>query len=306
MVNQMKQSPIRAAGSEHGSSKAKLLLSVHGFWFWQQGYWLKDDKGVKYGWGLPEIVDQGGTNASQSPFVQMPGSPATSGYYGVRRSFLSDSDFHNSKQFSNDGYQSTLAKPFSCESSAMQNYPPILDSYFSEPYGDYRPAALTPNTSSLFGASPLPPPLLQPHFPSDSTHFVFRDSWEQTVPDSLNQPDVASSDPLQTLPAGTNCLSPQESGSPSQHRSSGWGAAVPGAQPYSLHALEDLHYTSGYPTPSSYSFTPFMTVTNDLTPKVIQLSSDESLDTTSLHENLSWTKDDGNGVWGSYECRRAY
>uniref|UniRef100_A0A4X2LPL8 POU class 2 homeobox associating factor 2 n=2 Tax=Vombatus ursinus TaxID=29139 RepID=A0A4X2LPL8_VOMUR len=236
----------------------------------------------------------------------MPGSLATSGYYGVRRSFLSDSDFHNTKQFSNDGYQSTLAKPFSCESATMQNYPPILDSYFSEPYGDYRPAALTPNTSSLFGASPLPPPLLQPHFTSDSTHFVFRDSWEQAVPDSLNQPDVVPSDPLQTLPAGTNCLSPQESGSPSQHRSSGWGAALPGAQPYSLHALEDLHYTSGYPTPSSYSFTPFMTVTNDLTPKVIQLSLDESLDTTSLHESPSWTKEDGNGVWGSYECRRAY
>ncbi|XP_068935917.1 POU domain class 2-associating factor 2 [Petaurus breviceps papuanus] len=248
----------------------------------------------------------GGTNSSQSPFVQMPGSPATSGYYGVRRSFLSDSDFHNTKQFSNDGYQSSLAKPFSCESSTMQNYPPILDSYFSEPYGDYRPAALTPNTSSLFGASPLPPPLLQSHFPGDSTHFVFRDSWEQTVPDSLNQPDVVSSDPLQTLPAGSNCLSSQESGSPSQQRSSGWGAGLAGAQPYSLHALEDLHYTSGYPTSSSYSFTPFMTVTNDLTPKVIQLTSEESLDTTSLPENPSWTKEDGNGVWGSYECRRTY
>uniref|UniRef100_G3VMP3 Uncharacterized protein n=2 Tax=Sarcophilus harrisii TaxID=9305 RepID=G3VMP3_SARHA len=199
-----------------------------------------------------------------------------------------------------------MAKSFSCESSTMQNYPPILDSYFSEPYGDYRPAALTPSTSSLFGASSLPPPLLQPHFPSDSTHFVFKDSWEQTVPDSLNQPDVVSSDPLQTLPTSTNCLSSQESGSPSQHRSSNWGAALPGAQSYSLHALEDLHYTPSYPPPSSYSFTPFMTVTNDLTPKVIQLSSDETLDTTSLHENPSWTKDDGNGVWGSYECRRAY
>uniref|UniRef100_F7F745 POU class 2 homeobox associating factor 2 n=1 Tax=Monodelphis domestica TaxID=13616 RepID=F7F745_MONDO len=249
----------------------------------------------------------GGTNSSQSPFVQMPatGSPATSGYYGVRRSFLSDSDFHNTKPFSNDGYPSTLAKPFSCESSTVQNYPPILESYFPEPYGDYRPSALTPNTSSLFSGSPLPPPLLQPHFSSDSTHFVFRDSWEQPVADSLNQPDIGSPDPLQTLASSTNCVSP-ESGSPSHHRSSSWGSAIPGAQAYSLHALEDLHYSPGYPAPSSYPFAPLMTVTSDFPPKVIQLSSEEALDTAPLQETPSWAKDDGNGVWGSYECRRAY
>ncbi|KAK2099443.1 POU domain class 2-associating factor 2 [Saguinus oedipus] len=103
----------------------------------------------------------------------MPGSPVTSGYYGVRRSFLSDSDFHNSKQFSNDVYTPSVGKPFPCESSAGQSHAALLEPYFStEPYGDYRPPALTPNAGSLFGASPLPP-LLPPPFPGDPTHLVF-------------------------------------------------------------------------------------------------------------------------------------
>lgn len=93
-----------------------------------------------------------------------------SGYYGVRRSFLSDPDFHNTK-FANDACTSSLGKPFPCEASAGQSHPTLLDSYFPEPYGDHRTPALNPNTSSLFSASPLPP-LLPPPFPSDPTHLV--------------------------------------------------------------------------------------------------------------------------------------
>lgn len=95
-----------------------------------------------------------------------------SGYYGVRRSFLSDSDFHGSKQFSNDLYPSGVTKPFACESSAGQSHPGLLESYLAEPYGDYRPPALTSAPGSLFSTSTLPP-LLPPPFPSDPTHFVF-------------------------------------------------------------------------------------------------------------------------------------
>lgn len=96
-----------------------------------------------------------------------------SGYYGVRRSFLSDSDFHSSKQFSNDLYPSSgVTKPFACESSAGQSHPGLLESYLAEPYGDYRPPALTSTPGSLFGTSTLPP-LLPPPFPGDPTHFVF-------------------------------------------------------------------------------------------------------------------------------------
>lgn len=94
-----------------------------------------------------------------------------SGYYGVRRAFLSDPDFHNTKQFANDACTSSAAKPFACESSAGQGHAALLDPYFPEPYGDHRPTALTPNSGTLFSASPLPP-LLPPPFPSDPAHFV--------------------------------------------------------------------------------------------------------------------------------------
>ncbi|XP_006862557.1 PREDICTED: uncharacterized protein C11orf53 homolog [Chrysochloris asiatica] len=204
----------------------------------------------------------------------MPGSPVMSGYYSVRRSFLSDSDFHNAKLFSSDGYTSSVAKPFSCESSSGQSYPGILGSYLTEPYGDYWPPALTPNTSSAFSASPLSP-LLPPPFPSDPTHFVLRDSWEQTVPDGLSQLDPLSADVLQTLPPSTSCLSQLESGSITQHRSSSRGATLPGTQSYPLHGMEELNHTLEYPTPPLYSLIPFMMVANDLTPKVVPLSTDE-------------------------------
>ncbi|ELW64236.1 hypothetical protein TREES_T100013240 [Tupaia chinensis] len=234
----------------------------------------------------------------------MPGSPVMSGYYGVRRSLLSDSDFHNSKQLSNDVYSSSVPKPFACE-SAGQGHAALLEPYCPEPYGDYRAPVLAPNASSLFSASPLPP-LLPPPLPGDPAHFVFRDSWEQTVPDSLSQPDPLPTDTLQTLPPSTSCFSQLEPGSSAPFRSSSWGPSLAGAQSYSLHALEDLHPTQGYPNPPAYPFTPFMTVSNDLPPKVVPLSPDEGADTTSLHDPSPWTKEDTNMAWGSYECRRAY
>ncbi|XP_029768758.1 uncharacterized protein C11orf53 homolog [Terrapene carolina triunguis] len=244
----------------------------------------------------------GNASTSPSPFVQMSGSTAMSGYYGVRRSFMSDLDFHNTKPLSNDVYASSLgAKSFPCDSSAVQGYPPLLDPYFTE---DYRAAAVTPSTSSLFSTSSLPP--LLPPFPNDSAHFLIRDSWEQGMPDSLNQSDAVCSDSLQTLPTTTSCLTSHETGSTSQYRSSSWGSAIPGAQSYPLHAFEDVHYVPSYPATSSYSFSPFMTVANDLPPKMLHLSSEEPLDTTSLHDNSSWAKEDGSPVWGTYECRRTY
>ncbi|XP_012663610.2 uncharacterized protein C11orf53 homolog [Otolemur garnettii] len=255
---------------------------------------------------LPEQIEfKGSVSTSQSAFVQLPGSPVMSGYYGVRRSFLSDSDFHNSKQFSNDVYSSSVAKPFPCEPSAGQSHAALLESYFPEPYGDHRPPALAPNTGSLFSASPLPP-LLPPPFPSDPAHYVFRDSWEQTVSDGLSQPEPMPADTLQTLPPSTSCLSQLDPGSTAQHRGSSWGSSLAGAQSYSLHTLEDLHHTPGYPTPPPYPFTPFMTVPNDLPPKVLPISPEEEADTASLQDPAPWSKDDGSIAWGSYECRRAY
>ncbi|EHB18724.1 hypothetical protein GW7_04308 [Heterocephalus glaber] len=235
----------------------------------------------------------------------MPGSPGQSGYYGVRRSFLSDSDFHNSKPFSSDAYTPSVVKPFACEPAAAQGPAALLEPVLAEPYAESRAPALAPGPSALFGAAPLPP-LLPPPFPGDPAHFVLRDSWEQTVPDGFSQPDSVPAEALQTLSPSTSCLSPLESASTSQHRSAGWGASLAGTQPYSLHTLEDLHHTPGYPTPPPYPFAPFMTMSNDLLPKGLPLSPDEGTDTSSLHDPSPWTKEDGSMAWGSYECRRAY
>lgn len=103
--------------------------------------------------------------------LSVTGSPAMSGFYGIRRSFLSDSDFHSSKQFPGDACSSGVAKPFSCEPSAAPSHPALLEPYFQEPYSDHRSSALTPSPSSLFSASPLPP-LLSPPFPGDPAHLV--------------------------------------------------------------------------------------------------------------------------------------
>lgn len=93
-----------------------------------------------------------------------------SGYYGVRRSLLSDSDFHPA-QLAGDTGAPGGAKPFPCEPSAGQSHAALLDSYFPEPYGDPRPPALAPSTGSLLSASPLPP-LLPPSFAGDPAHLV--------------------------------------------------------------------------------------------------------------------------------------
>lgn len=103
------------------------------------------------------------------------GSPVMSGYYGVRRSFLSDSDFHSTK-FANDTCAPGVSKPFPCEPSAGQSHPALLDSYFPEPFGDPRPPALTPNPGSLFSAPPLPP-LLPPPFSGDPAHLALVSMW---------------------------------------------------------------------------------------------------------------------------------
>ncbi|EPY76922.1 hypothetical protein CB1_001341001 [Camelus ferus] len=139
-----------------------------------------------------------------------------------------------------------------------------------------------------------------------TVHLPPRDSWEQTVPEGLSQPDPVPADALQSLAPSMNCLSQLESGSTAQHRSSSWGAPLAGVQPYSLHTLEDLYHTQGYPTPAPYPFTSFMTMSNDPPPKVGPFSPDEGADTSALQDPSPWTKEDGSLTWGAYECRRAY
>ncbi|XP_054853962.1 POU domain class 2-associating factor 2 [Eublepharis macularius] len=242
----------------------------------------------------------GSVTTTQSSFLPLSGSPAVSGYYGVRRSLMADMDLQSNKQISSEVYSpSFLAKPFAYESHGVQGYPSLLDTYFSDQYGDHRVTPVTSGAASLFGSSPLSS--VVPSFPSDSAHFLS----EQAQPDSLGQPDICS-DSLQAS-SSAGCLSSHEPGGSSQYRNPSWNSPLPGAQSFSLHALEDVHYTSGYSTASPYPFSSFMTVANDLTPKMLHVSSEEPADTTALHDSSSlWPKDDGSSLWGPYECRRAY
>ncbi|KAM4016906.1 POU domain class 2-associating factor 2 [Anomaloglossus baeobatrachus] len=247
----------------------------------------------------------GGTNASQTPFVQMSSSPVLSGYYGVRGSFLPDSEFHSAKQYSSDLYPSPLgSKSIGCEPTSIQSYPPLLDPYFSDTIGDYRSSSLSSAGSSLFSASSLPP--LLPHFSGDPSHYLLRESWEQTVPDNMNQLDVLCADASQTVSSSTSCL-PSENGAVHYRSASRGSSSTQGTQSYSLHSLDDVHYPRNFPTTSSYTFPPFMTVSNELTPKMVHhhLSPEDSSETNTLQDN-SWPKDDANTVWGPYELRRNY
>ncbi|XP_066190790.1 POU domain class 2-associating factor 2 isoform X2 [Sylvia atricapilla] len=240
----------------------------------------------------------GSTGTAQSPFGQMPGSPPTPGYYSVRRPFPAELDFHSTKQFVSDVYSSPLgSKPFSCDSSVPQGYPALLEPYLSEQFGDHRAAPLPAAASSFFNPPPAVPPLL-PSFPGDTGPFLLREPWEQSSPESLGQPDGACSDPLQALPATSSCLSLPESGGVSPFRGSGWSPAVPGAQPYPLHPLEDAHYSSSYAATSPYGLSPLVAVANEPS-RMSLLCPEQPSEPPHLPE-------DGSALWGTYEGRRTY
>ncbi|XP_063273853.1 POU domain class 2-associating factor 2 [Prinia subflava] len=241
----------------------------------------------------------GSTGAAPSPFGQMPGSPTTAGYYSIHRSFPAELDFHSPKQFGSDVYSSPLgSKPFSCDSSAPQGYPGLLEPCLSEQFGDHRAPALPAGTSSFFSPAAVPP--LLPSFPSDSGHLLLREPWEQTPPESLPQPDTACSDPLQALPAGSSCLSLPEPGAVSPFRGSGWSPAIPGAQPYPLHPLEDVHCPPSFAATPPYGLSPFVATEPS---RVSHLCPEPPSD---LPDHPAWAKEDAGALWGTYEGRRTY
>ncbi|KAJ6618643.1 hypothetical protein lerEdw1_014933 [Lerista edwardsae] len=245
----------------------------------------------------------GSVASTQSSFVPLSGAPAISSYYGVRRSLMAEMDLPSNKQIPGDIYTSPLlAKPFACDLPAVQGYSSLLDSYLLDQYGEHQATA---GASSLFSGSSLPPGL--PPYPSDSAHFLARDSWEQAAPDILSQSD-ACADSLPAPPA-SGCLSSPEPGgpSPAQYRSPAWNSPVSGSQPYSLHPLEDLHYAAGYSAASPYPFPSFVSVASDLTPKMLHASAEEPSDAAPLPDGTAlWPKEDGSPLWGPYECRRTY
>ncbi|XP_077422854.1 POU class 2 homeobox associating-factor 2-like [Vanacampus margaritifer] len=239
-------------------------------------------------------------------FVQMSGSQMLPGYYGMRRSFMSDSDFGpSSKQFSPDVYPSTFGgRPLGCETSSFS----LIDTYYPDAFSEYR------NTTTTFsgsGGTFLPSSALSsllPPFSGESSHVYMRDSWEQSIPEPVPQVDDLCPAHLASVTNPSSLPSPESQGSPSQP-SQGPGSS---SQSYTLHSLEDAHYhlltsSNSYSAPpSSFPCPPFMN--NDLASKII--TEETSDGHTSLPLNMethnSWDKEDGVSCWSSYELRRAY
>ncbi|KAI4815455.1 hypothetical protein KUCAC02_005599 [Chaenocephalus aceratus] len=107
-----------------------------------------------------------GGSPSPPSFVQMPGSHMLPSYYGMRRSFISDSDFcPSTKQFSPDVYSPSLGgKPLGCEPPHEQ----LLLLHRQLLSGDLRGL---PQRCRLLRLRRLLPALLRPLIPAAALHW---------------------------------------------------------------------------------------------------------------------------------------
>ncbi|KAK2912291.1 POU class 2 homeobox associating-factor 2-like [Channa argus] len=255
----------------------------------------------------------GGSSTSPS-FVQVPGSHMLPSYYGMRRPYISDSEFcPSTKQFSPDVYSSTLGgKTLGCEPSTMSSYSSLIDSYYPETFGDYRSAAAFSSSGGSFLPSSALSSLLPP-FTGESSHLFLRDSWDQSVSEPVSQVDPLCPDSLASISVPPSMPSPEPPSSPSQYRAPSRGS--PSSQAYTLHSLEDAHYhplttSSSYSVPSSSSFPcpPYMgSSVSDLVTKMVTDEADGHGGLPPSSEaHASWAKEDGGSAWSPYEIRRAY
>ncbi|XP_040929400.1 POU class 2 homeobox associating-factor 2-like isoform X3 [Betta splendens] len=232
-------------------------------------------------------------------------------YYGMRRPFISDSDFcPSTKQFSPDVYSSALGgKALGCEPSSMSSYSSLIDSYYPETFGDYRSAAAFSSSGGSFLPSTALSSLLPP-FGVESSHSFLRDSWDQTASEPVPQVEALCPDSLASIPS--SMPSPEPPASPSQYRAP--SRCSSSIQAYTLHPLEEAHYhslttNSSYSVPSSsFPCPPYMSSSiGDLVTKMVtdEADSHSSLP-PSTEAHTSWAKEDGVGSWSTYEIRRAY
>ncbi|KAL0174211.1 hypothetical protein M9458_030179, partial [Cirrhinus mrigala] len=93
-------------------------------------------------------------------------------YYGMRRPFISDSEFCSStKPFSTDVYPSSLTgKSLSCDTGCVPGYSSLIDSYYPESFGDYRSTPFSSGGSTIFSPSALSS--LLPSYSSDPSHYL--------------------------------------------------------------------------------------------------------------------------------------
>ncbi|XP_070762583.1 POU class 2 homeobox associating-factor 2-like [Enoplosus armatus] len=260
-----------------------------------------------------------GGSTTPPSFVQMPGSHVLQSYYGMRRPFMSESEFcPSTKQFSPDIYSSSLGgKPLGCEPSAMTSYSSLIDSYYPETFGDYRSAAAFSSSGGSFLPSSALSSLLPP-FGGESSHLFLRDSWEQSVPEPVSQVEALCPDSLASVNVPPSMPSPEHPGSPSQYRSPSRGSSmgpVSSGQHYTLHSMEDAHYhplttSSSYPAPSaSFACPPYMgSPVSDLVSKMVteEVADGHAGLPASGEAHSCWGKEDGVSSWSPYEIRRAY
>ncbi|XP_067307943.1 POU class 2 homeobox associating-factor 2 isoform X2 [Pseudorasbora parva] len=231
----------------------------------------------------------------------MNGSHMLPSYYGMRRPFISDSEFCSStKPFSTDVYPSSLTgKPLSCDTGCVSGYSSLIDSYYPESFGDYRSTAFSSGGSAIFSPSALSS--LIPPYSSDPSHYLLqRDSWEPT---GTEVAEGLCGDGLAPMPLSTpNSLVNPETVSPTQFRSSSRGSS----QSYSLHSLDEVNYHSSF-QPSSGSFASTSFMTEPVTKLVSVLPSEDTESAPSaLSDSLVWGKEDTGSTWSQYEVRRAF
>lgn len=100
------------------------------------------------------------------------GSHMLPSYYGMRRPFISDTEFCSStKAFSADGYPSSLTgKSLSCDTGCVSGYSSLIDSFYPESFGDYRSTPFSSGGSTIFSPSALSS--LLPSYSSDPSHYL--------------------------------------------------------------------------------------------------------------------------------------
>lgn len=100
------------------------------------------------------------------------GSHMLPSYYGMRRPFISDTEFCSStKPFSTDVYPSSLTgKSLSCDTGCVSGYSSLIDSYYPESFGDYRSTPFSSGGSTIFSPSALSS--LHPPYSSDPSHYL--------------------------------------------------------------------------------------------------------------------------------------
>ncbi|XP_068069796.1 POU domain class 2-associating factor 2 isoform X1 [Danio rerio] len=245
-----------------------------------------------------------GVSSPPNPFVQMTGSHMLPSYYGMRRPFISETEFCSStKAFSADVYPSSLTgKSLSCDSGCVAGYSSLIDSYYPESFGDYRSTPFSSGGSTIFSPSALSS--LLPSYSSDPSHYLLRDSWESAGTEVM---EGLCGDALAPLPLSTpSSLVNPESTSPTQFRSSSRGSSMASSQSYSLHTLDEVGYHSSFQSPStSFASSSFMAEPASKLAPVLP-SEDTENTSSALSDGLVWGKEDTGSTWPQYEVRRAF